>query len=121
MNKFGVTSKKGHELKQRMAALNINENDLVEKFVKSTGPGGQHLNKTASCVFLKHKLSGIEVKCQKERSQALNRFFARRILCDQLEQLTLGLKSQIAQKRQKIHKQKLRRKRKSKAKSNFQE
>ena len=121
MNKFGVTAKKDHELQNRMAALNINEADIIEKFVRSSGAGGQHLNKTASCVFLKHIPSGIEVKCQKERSQALNRFFARRILCDEVEEKTLGASSSVERKRQKIHKQKKRRKRKSKGKLDLQE
>ena len=80
MNKFGVTPKKLLELQNLMSLLSIQESDLIEKFVRSSGSGGQHLNKTASCVYLKHLPSGLEVKCQKERSQALNRFFARKIL-----------------------------------------
>lgn len=114
MNKFGVSPKKYSELQAHMAKLNITETELVEKFVRSSGAGGQHLNKTASCVYLRHLPSGIEVKCQKERSQSLNRFFARRILCEQLEKLMLGEKSSSEQKRQKIKKQKARRRKKTK-------
>ncbi|MDD4183782.1 MAG: peptide chain release factor-like protein, partial [Candidatus Omnitrophica bacterium] len=58
----------------------IREEDIVEKFIRASGPGGQFVNKTSSCVYLKHIPTGIEVKCQKERSQALNRYAARKIL-----------------------------------------
>lgn len=73
-------------LQTRMAALGLEEEDLVERFVKGTGPGGQKINKTASCVFLKHPRSGVEVKCQEGRSLTDNRLEARRRLCDVLEQ-----------------------------------
>ena len=61
-----------------MAALGIREEDLEEKFIRSSGKGGQHVNKTSTCVWLKHLPSGIEVKCMEERSQSINRFLARR-------------------------------------------
>jgi len=113
MTKFPVSTKKEEDLILRMAALGIREDDLLEKFILSSGPGGQNLQKTASCVYLKHLPSGIEVKCQKERSQGLNRFFARRILCDLYEEKELGRKSPLQLKKDKARKQKLRRKRKS--------
>ena len=70
-----------------MRALGIREQDLVEKFIRSRGPGGQKTNKTSTCVYLKHPPSNIEIKCQRERSQALNRFLARRTLVEKLEAL----------------------------------
>lgn len=73
------------QLSARMAALGISEDDLEENFIRGSGPGGQKINKTASCVQLLHPPSGIEIKCQRERSRALNRLLARAQLCDRLE------------------------------------
>lgn len=69
----------------RMQRLGISEDDLEEKFVIGSGPGGQHLQKTASCVYLKHLPSGIEVKCQRSRSRDQNRRLARELLCNMIE------------------------------------
>lgn len=113
---FGVTRKKQEELEARMAALGLREADLEEKYVRSSGPGGQNVNKTASCVYLKHVLSGLEVKMQRERSQGLNRYYARKRLCELVEQERMGSKSPAALKAEKIRKQKQHRKRRSKAK-----
>ena len=73
-------------LKDRMEHLLIREADLVEKFVQGSGPGGQKINKTASCVYLRHIPSGIEVHCQDSRSRDANRETARERVCDQIEQ-----------------------------------
>ena len=73
------------ELERRMAALGIRENDLVEKFILGSGKGGQKINKTSSCVYLKHLPTGIEVKCQASRSRETNRQTAREELCHELE------------------------------------
>ena len=105
---FGVTEKKQQELEARMAALGLREQDLEEKFIHSSGPGGQRVNKTASCVYLKHRISGLEVKMQRERQQRLNRYYARKRLCELLEERTLGRKSPAALKADKIRKQKQR-------------
>jgi protein subunit release factor B len=113
---FGVTRKKQEELEARMAALGLREADLEEKYVRSSGPGGQNVNKTASCVYLKHIRSGLEVKMQRERSQGLNRYYARKRLCELVEQERMGSKSPAALKAEKIRKQKQHRKRRSKAK-----
>jgi protein subunit release factor B len=113
---FGVMRKKQEELEARMAALGLREADLEEKYVRSSGPGGQNVNKTASCVYLKHVRSGLEVKMQRERSQGLNRYYARKRLCELLEQERMGSKSPAALKAEKIRKQKQHRKRRSKAK-----
>jgi protein subunit release factor B len=110
---FGVTRKKQDELEARMAALGLRETDLQEKFLHSSGPGGQNVNKTASCVYLKHIPTGLEVKMQRERSQALNRYYARKRLCELIEQQKLGVNSPAALKADKIRKQKQRRRRRS--------
>jgi protein subunit release factor B len=78
-----------------MAALGIAEDDLVEKFVLGSGSGGQKINKTSSCVYLKHVPTGIEVKCQANRSREMNRFQAREELCDRIE----GIRRDKAQAR----------------------
>ena len=106
---FGVTQKKQEQLASRMAALGLREEDLEEKFIRSSGPGGQRVNKTASCVYLRHVPTGREVKMQKERSQRLNRYYARRRLCELMEQEELGSKSPAALKAEKVRKQKQRR------------
>jgi protein subunit release factor B len=99
----------------RLASLGIAEDDLVEKFVRSSGPGGQKVNKTSSAVYLKHVPSGIEVKAQESRSQAMNRFLARRILADRIERIRLGKQSAEEQRIEKIRRQKRKRSRRSKA------
>lgn len=80
-----ISAEKQEQLQRRMAALGIVDDDLVEKFIRGTGSGGQKVNKTSSTVYLKHEPSGIEIKCQAGRSQAMNRFQARTELCEQLE------------------------------------
>ena len=111
MPKFGVTPRKEEELLARMAACGLNERDIEERFVRSGGPGGQHVNRSATCVYLKHGPTGLEVKAQQARSQGLNRFYARRRLCELIEQERLGEDSPEARRRAKIRKQKARRKR----------
>ena len=82
---FNVNPTKEADLCRRMAKLNLREKDIIEKFIKGSGKGGQKVNKTSNCVYLKHVPTGIEVRCHRERSQNVNRFLARRILCDRLE------------------------------------
>jgi protein subunit release factor B len=107
---FPVSEEKNRWLKERMEALGINEKDIEEKFVRSSGRGGQKVNKTSSCVYLKHIPTGIEVKCMKGRSQSLNRFLARRELVKRIEklsgQLTLNDMQMIKIKRQKAKREK---------------
>ncbi len=114
MSLFRVTPQKAAQLERRMAELGVKEADLVEKFIKGSGSGGQKINKTSSCVYLLHKASGVEIKCQRERSQALNRFFARRELCERLEEKREGERSARQQRIEKIRRQKRRRSRKQK-------
>jgi len=101
-------------LEARMEGLGITEETLTEKFIQGSGSGGQKINKTASCVYLKHSISGIEVKCQQQRSRELNRFLARRELCERLEEIRDGKKSARQQAHEKIRRQKRRRSRRSK-------
>ncbi len=85
-----VTTEKSAALTERMGALGIFEDDLLEKFVRGSGAGGQKINKTSSCVFLKHLPTGVCIKCQMDRSREMNRFLARRELCDQFEAIRDG-------------------------------
>ena len=88
MTLFAVSEEKNQWLKERMEALDIHEKDIEEKFIRSSGRGGQKVNKTSTCVYLKHLPTGMEVKCMKERSQSLNRFLARRELIKRIEMLS---------------------------------
>jgi len=111
-----VSSKKQALLAKRMHDLGILEADLSEHFIRSSGKGGQHLNKTSTCVVLRHLPTGIEVRCQSERSQAVNRHLARARLMEKMERMRLGRKSAEEQRRWKVKKQKRRRSRRAKEK-----
>lgn len=103
-------------MERRMQALGVREEDLEEHFIRSGGHGGQNVNKVATCVWLRHRPSGMEVKVQRERSQALNRFLARRLLLDKIETERLGRLSAEQQRIAKIRRQKRRRSRRAKEK-----
>ncbi|QHI68992.1 peptide chain release factor family protein [Tichowtungia aerotolerans] len=111
-----ITQEKWEKLQERMDALGISEADLSEQFIRGSGKGGQKINKTSSCVQLIHRPTGIEIKCRQSRLQASNRFFARRDLCDKLEEKLLGIRSKKQQEREKIRRQKRRRSRRAKNK-----
>ena len=113
---FNVTHEKENFLHDRMKALGINEEDILERFIRSQGHGGQKVNKTSTCVYLKHIPTGIEVKCQQERSQSLNRFLARRILLNKIEKMVLGKESLEQQHIEKIRRQKRKRSKRAKEK-----
>ncbi len=110
--RFPVSEEKNKWLREKMEALGIREKDLEENFIRSSGAGGQKVNKTSTCVYLKHLPSGLEVKCMRERSQSINRFLARRELVDKIEKM-LGRPTAEDLERERIRKQKLRRKRRS--------
>jgi len=116
MNPFGVSEVKCQALFARMAQMGIREEDLEERFVRAGGPGGQHVNKVATCVWLRHRPSGVEVKVQQERSQALNRYLARRLLTAKLEAQSRGRLSAERQRIARIRRQKRRRSRRAKEK-----
>ena len=90
MSTFAVSPEKEDQLARRMAALGVHEADLEETFVRSGGHGGQNVNKTATCVMLLHRPTGLQVKCQTTRQQGLNRFVARRLLLDKIEAAQKG-------------------------------
>ena len=112
---FAVSPEKNEELRRRMEALGVREEDLEERFVRSSGKGGQHVNKTSTCVQLLHRPSGIEVKCMSERSQSLNRFFARRLLLERIAEAR-GVKTVKAAALERMRRQKARRGRKAASK-----
>ncbi|MCC7202084.1 MAG: peptide chain release factor-like protein [Nitrospirae bacterium] len=116
MPAFSVSSAKEKELRDKMDALNIREEDIEESFIRSSGKGGQHVNKVSTCVYLKHIPTGIEVKCQKERSQSLNRYRARVLLVRKIDQMVKGRESEERQRIEKIRRQKRKRSKRAKEK-----
>ncbi len=109
---FSVSEEKNRWLRERMAALGIREEELEERFVRSSGKGGQHVNKTSTCVWLRHIPTGIEVKCMAERSQSLNRFLARRELLEKIA-LSKGETTPRSLEQEKERRRKARRQRRS--------
>ena len=116
MGMFPVSASKEKELEARMHALNLSEKDIEESFVRSAGKGGQKVNKTSTCVYLRHVPTGIEVKCQEERSQSLNRYRARVILVKKIEEMIRGRESETRMLREKIRRQKRKRSKRAKEK-----
>ncbi len=116
MPTFSVTAVKERALAERMRKMGVREEDLQEKFVRASGPGGQKVNKTSSCVQLKHLPTGLSVRCSRERSQALNRFIARRRLLDRIEKMRKGFVAEEKHRIEKIRRQKRKRSRRAKEK-----
>jgi protein subunit release factor B len=116
MGAFPVSIEKSNQLAQRMAALGVSEADIEESFVRSGGHGGQNVNKTSTCVMLVHRPTGLQVKCQETRQQGLNRFIARRILLDKIEQKRNGFVAAQRDEIERIRRQKRKRSRRAKAK-----
>mgnify|MGYP001045997757 CR=1 FL=1 len=114
--KYGVSLEKEAALETKMQNLGIKESDILERFVRSQGHGGQNVNKTSTCVYLKHIPTGIEVKCQRERSQSLNRFLARRILAEKIESMLTGIESEKQKRIEKLRRQKRKRSKRAKEK-----
>lgn len=115
MPAFAVSEEKNKWLKETMESLHILEKDLLEKFIRSSGKGGQKVNKTATCVYIKHIPTGTEVKCMKDRSQSINRFLARRELAGKIAELS-GKPTAASLKQDKLKKQKAKRAKKAKDK-----
>lgn len=115
MSAFPVSPEKEAQITQRMAALDVREADLEETFVRSGGHGGQNVNKTSTCVMLRHRPTGMQVKCQATRQQGLNRFIARRLLLDKIEERKHGRVAAERARVEKIRRQKRKRSRRAKA------
>ncbi len=113
---MAISKEKLETLSKRMEKLGIYEEDLVEKFILGSGKGGQKVNKTHSCVYLKHVSSNEEIKCQKGRSREMNRYYARKELCERIEEKLFKEKSERQKERDKIRRQKKRRSRKQQQK-----
>ena len=101
MSQWTVTTDKEALLAQRLTTAGLREEDIDETFVRSSGPGGQNVNKTATCVLLVHRPSGLQVKCQTTRLQGLNRFLARQLL---LEKVLAQRRTERAAERDRVEK-----------------
>ena len=113
---FPVRPEKEKALREKLESLGIYERDIKELFVRSRGKGGQKVNKTSTCVYLRHIPTGIEVKCQKSRSQWLNRYYAREILYAKIESLIKGKRSKEEQRIARLRRQKRKRSKRAKEK-----
>lgn len=111
-----VSSEKERAIAARMMELGVAENDFEESFIRSSGPGGQKVNKSSSCVYLVHIPTGLTVKCQRERSQTLNRFLAKRLLLDKIEKQQKGFIAKEKETLEKIRRQKRKRSKRAKEK-----
>src|SRR3989338_7597137 len=110
MPAFAVSEEKNRWLKGKMESFGVRNEDIIEKFIRSSGKGGQKVNKTSTCVYIKHMPTGIEIKCMKDRSQSINRFLARRELVERVERLSGKLINEdikmLKAKKQKLKRQK---------------
>jgi protein subunit release factor B len=111
-----ISPEKWQKLKSAMHEMKILEKDLTEKFIRSSGKGGQNVNKVSSCVYLHHEPSGLEVKCQKTRSQQDNRYFARKILLEKMAAKETRIQTVESKLRYKLKKQKQKRHKRAKEK-----
>ena len=117
MTLFNISPEKEQALSERMKQLGVSESDIRENFVRASGPGGQNVNKVSTCVQLLHLPTGLSVKCQQERSQALNRFLARRLLLDRIERVQKGVLQAEQMRVEKIRRQKRKRSKRAQEKT----
>ena len=103
---------KHKELRRLMRKAKVFEKDIKEDFIRSSGAGGQNVNKVSTCVTLHHLPTGVQVKCQKERTQAMNRYLARELLLKKIEKIN-ALK--LLEKQQLIAKKKRQNRKRPKA------
>lgn len=113
---FPVRSEKEKVLRGKLESLGIYEKDIKESFIRSRGKGGQNVNKTSTCVYLKHIPTGVGVKCQKTRSQGLNRYYARVLLYTKIECIIRRRESEEEKRIAKIRRQKRKRSKRAKEK-----
>jgi peptide chain release factor len=106
-----ISQKKVEQLEAELLRLGVRSEDVVERFILGSGSGGQKVNKTSSCVYLRHVPTGIEIKCQRSRSRELNRYLARRDLCDRIKEQREGEQSRRQAEAERIRRQKRRRSR----------
>ena len=111
-----ISLEKEKSLRQKLKSLGIYEKDIKESFIRSQGSGGQNVNKTSTCVYLKHIPTGVEVKCQRSRSQGLNRYYAREILYTRIERMIRGRESEEEQRIEKLRRQKRKRSKRAREK-----
>lgn len=116
MSNPSISSEKWKALEERLLKLGIRAEDLEERFVRSSGHGGQNVNKVSTCVMLIHRPSGLSVRCQEARTQGMNRYLARRRLAEKMEETLLGAESRRQQEIEKVRRQKRRRSRRAKEK-----
>lgn len=116
MERANISPAKFEALKSKMARLGVKETDIAERFIRSSGPGGQNVNKVSTGVYVRHLPTGIDVKCDSARSQALNRFLARRLLAQKIESMVLGAESEKRKRIEKIRRQKRKRSKRSREK-----
>jgi protein subunit release factor B len=116
MINFGISISKQKLIEDKFIKYNIKDCDLVEKFIHSSGNGGQNLNKVATCVYLRYIPLNIEIKCQKYRTQLLNRYAARKILIEEIEKKLFGEQSEQQKKIEKIRRQKRKKSKRAKEK-----
>ena len=113
---MGPSPEKTAALDKRIESLGLQKSDFEESFMRSSGKGGQHVNKTSTCVRLRHLPTGLEVKCQDTRSLYLNRFLALRRLIDKIEEMKTGAESEARKRIEKIRRQKRKRSKRAKEK-----
>lgn len=115
-----INIEKLNKLKEEMQRLNIQEKDIMEKFILSGKKGGQKANKSHNAVYLKHIPTSIEIKCNETRERELNRFLARRLLCEKVEELLFGTSERL-KRIEKIKKQKAKRRKRAEIKNVLKE